>query len=75
MNIPKLKKLESIKMHHGIELKDEYSWVDQSNILEVLKDTSKLNPEVKTFIETKEVIDPRVVEALKKLKQNNANLK
>ena len=37
MNIPKLKKIESVKNYHGIELKDEYSWVDQTNILEVLK--------------------------------------
>ena len=42
MNIPKLKKLESIKKYHNIELKDNYSWVDQPNILEVLKDSKKL---------------------------------
>ena len=51
MNIPKLKKLESIKKYHNIELKDNYSWVDQPNILEVLKDSKKLLPEVKTYIE------------------------
>ena len=37
MNIPKLKKIENVKKYHGIELKDEYSWVDQANILEVKK--------------------------------------
>ena len=51
MNIPKLKKLESVKKYHNIDLKDEYSWVDQLNILEVLKDTSKLLPEVKEYID------------------------
>ena len=51
MNIPKLKKLQSIKKYHDIELKDEYSWVDQSNILEVLKDPGKLLPDVKSYIE------------------------
>ena len=51
MNIPKLKKIENAKRYHGIELKDEYSWVDQPNILEVLKDPKKLLPEVKTYIE------------------------
>ena len=50
MNIPKLKQLESKKNYHGIDLKDEYSWVDQPNILEVLKDSSKLDPEVKNYI-------------------------
>ena len=51
MNIPKLKKIESIKKYHDIELKDNYSWVDQTNILEVLKDPKKLLPEVRTYIE------------------------
>jgi len=56
MNIPKLKKLENAKRYHGIELKDEYSWVDQPNILEVLKDPKKLLPEVKTYIEENNVL-------------------
>ena len=51
MNIPKLKKLESVKKYHDIDLIDEYSWVDQPNILEVLKDSSKLLPDVKEYIE------------------------
>ena len=51
MNIPKLKKIKSAKKYHNIELKDEYSWVDQENILEVLKDSTKLLPEVKKYIE------------------------
>ncbi len=51
MKIPKLKKIESIKKHHGISLEDDYAWVDQPNILEVLKDPSKLLPDVKTYID------------------------
>ena len=51
MKIPKLKKIESVQKYHGISLEDEYAWVDQHNILEVLKDPSKLLPEVRTFIE------------------------
>ena len=51
MNIPKLKKLKSIKKYHEIELNDDYSWVDQPNILEVLKDPTKLLPDVKEYIE------------------------
>ena len=30
---------------------DEYSWVDQSNILDVLKDGNKILPEVKEYID------------------------
>ena len=52
MNIPKLKKIESTKKYHGsCVLSDNYSWVDQKDILEVLKDTKKLLPDVKEYIE------------------------
>ena len=51
MNIPKLKQLKSVKKYHDIEIKDEYSWVDQPNILEVLKDPKKLLPDVKKYID------------------------
>ena len=51
MKIPKLKKIESVKKHHGISLEDDYAWVDQPNILEVLKNPSKLLPDVKKYIE------------------------
>ena len=47
MIIPKLKKIKSEKRYHDILLNDEYAWVDQPDILEVLKDANKLNPEVK----------------------------
>ncbi len=51
MNIPKLKKIKTKKNYHGIPLEDDYSWVDQPNILEVLKDSKKLDTEVKDYIE------------------------
>ena len=51
MKIPKLKKIESIKKYHGISLEDNYAWVDQPNILEVLKDPGKLLPDVREYIE------------------------
>ena len=50
MNIPKLRKNKTKKNYHGITLEDDYSWVDQPNILEVLKDANKLDPEVKNYI-------------------------
>ena len=51
MNIPKLKQLKSVKKYHDIEINDEYSWVDQPDILEVLKDPKKLLPDVKKYID------------------------
>ena len=50
MNIPKLKRIKSEKKYHDITIKDEYSWVDQPDILEVLKDSTKLLPDVKKYI-------------------------
>ena len=51
MNIPKLRKQPIIKSCHNIKWEDEYAWVHQENILEVLKDGSKLLPEVKKYLE------------------------
>ncbi len=51
MNIPKLKKIKSEKKYHEIILKDDYSWVDQPDILEVLKNPNKLLPDVRKYIE------------------------
>ena len=50
MSIPKLKKIKSEKKYHDLTLSDEYAWVDQQNILEVLKDANKLDSEVKDYI-------------------------
>ena len=50
-NPPKLKQKLEVKKYHNYEIKDEFSWVHQKNILEVLKDSSKLNPEVKKYLE------------------------
>ena len=51
MKIPQLKKKLDIKNYHGYQLKDNYSWVDQPNILEVLKNPKQLLPDVRTYIE------------------------
>ncbi len=48
---PKLKRKLEIKRYHGYEIKDEFSWIHQKNILEVLKNSSKLNPEVRKYLE------------------------
>ena len=51
MNIPKLRQQKTIKKCHGISWEDNYSWIQQENILEVLKDSTKLNPEVRKYLE------------------------
>jgi len=51
MKIPQLKKKPEIKSCHNITWEDDYSWVHQNNILEVLKDSSKLLPEIKKYLE------------------------
>ncbi len=51
MKIPQLEKKPELKSCHNVNWEDNYSWVHQSNILEVLKDSSKLIPEVRNYLE------------------------
>ena len=51
MKVPYLKKKPEIKSCHNVEWEDNYSWIHQKNILEVLKDKSKLDPEVKKYLD------------------------
>ena len=51
MKIPQLKKKSETKSCHNISWEDNYSWIHQNNILEVLKDSSKLLPEVRKYLE------------------------
>ena len=51
MKIPQLRKKSEIKTCHNIEWEDNYSWIHQKDILDVLKDSSKLLPEVKNYLE------------------------
>ena len=51
MNIPKLRKQNTIKKCHGSSWEDNYAWIHQADILEVLKDSTKLNPEVRQYLE------------------------
>ena len=51
MKIPHLKKKSEIKTFHNISWEDDYSWIHQDDILEVLKDSKKLNPEVRKYLE------------------------
>jgi len=51
MNIPKLRKEQNIKNYHEYNLVDNYAYVDQPDILSVLKEPKKILPEVKEYIE------------------------
>ena len=73
MNIPKLKKIKTTKNYHGIPLEDDYSWVDQPDILEVLKDPKKLNTQVKDYIEANNKITEDYFTDVKELQKNLFN--
>ena len=51
MKVPQLKKKPELKSCHNTTWEDDYSWIHQGNILEVLKDSSKLLPEVRKYLE------------------------
>ena len=51
MKIPQLKKKPELKSCHNTTWEDNYSWIHQDNILEVLKDSSKLLPDVRKYLE------------------------
>ena len=50
MKIPQLRKKPETKSCHNISWEDNYSWIHQKNILEVLKDKDKLDPEVREYL-------------------------
>ena len=51
MKIPQIQKKLEVKSCHDTTWEDNYSWIHQGNILEVLKDSSKLLPEVRKYLE------------------------
>ena len=51
MKIPQLTKKPEKKSCHNTIWEDDYSWIHQKNILEVLKDGTKLLPEVRKYLE------------------------
>ena len=50
MKLPQLRKKPELKSCHNVTWEDNYSWIHQKNILEVLKDKKKLNPEVEIYL-------------------------
>ena len=51
MKIPQLKKKPEVKKCHNLTWEDNYSWIHQGDILEVLKDSKKLDPDVRKYLE------------------------
>ncbi len=51
MKLPHLQKKPELKSCHGVTWEDNYSWIHQKDILDVLKDKNKLNPEVRKYLE------------------------
>ena len=51
MKLPKLQKKPELKSCHDVTWEDDYSWIHQKDILDVLKNKEKLNPEVKEYLE------------------------
>ena len=50
MKLPQLRKKTEIKSCHNVTWEDNFSWIHQEDILQVLKDKDKLNPEVKEYL-------------------------
>ena len=73
MNIPELKKIKSEKRYHNTTLEDHYSWVDQPDILDVLKNPNKLHPDVKKYIEENNLLTEEYFKDVKDLQKNLFN--
>ncbi len=67
MKIPQLPKKLEIKSCHNITWEDNYSWIHQKNILEVLRDKSKLDPEVKKYLDEENLYAEHHLKDTKKL--------
>ena len=73
MKIPQLEKKTEIKSCHNVRWKDNYSWIHQSNILDVLKDGSKLLAEVRKYLEEENAYTQFHLKDAKKLQKELFN--
>ena len=73
MKIPQLEKKAEIKSCHNVRWKDNYSWIHQSNILDVLKDGSKLLAEVRKYLEEENAYTQFHLKDTKKLQKELFN--
>ena len=70
MKVPQLKKKSEIKSCHNTSWEDNYSWIHQDNILDVLKDSKKLNPEVRQYLEEENSFTELHLENTKKIQKD-----
>ncbi|WP_440909013.1 S9 family peptidase [Candidatus Pelagibacter sp.] len=73
MKIPYLKKKPELKSCHNVTWEDNYSWIHQDDILEVLKDKNKLNPEVKEYLDNENDYANHHLEDTKKIQKDLFN--
>ena len=73
MKIPQLEKKTEVKSYHNVRWKDNYSWIHQSNILDVLKDGSKLLAEVRKYLEEENAYTQYHLKDTKKLRKELFN--
>jgi len=69
MKIPQLAKKMELKSCHNTTWEDNYSWIHQENILEVLRDNSKLDPEVKKYLEEENAYTDHHLKDTKKIQK------
>ena len=69
MKIPQLTKKLELKSCHNTTWEDHYSWIHQENILEVLRDKSKLDSEVKKYLEEENLYAEHHLKDTKKLQK------
>ena len=70
MKVPYLRRQEEVKTAHGYTWSDYYSWIHQSNCLEILRDKSKLNPEVRTYLEEENAYTEKSMNDTKDIQKN-----
>ncbi len=69
MRIPRLKKKLTKKKCHNIEWVDNYAWIHQENILDVLKDKKKLLTEVKNYLLEENTYTQKIMEDTKSIQK------
>ncbi len=69
MKIPQLNKKPELKSCHNVDWEDNYSWIHQNNILEVLRDGSKLLPDVRKYLEEENAYTEHNLKDTKKIQK------
>ena len=70
MKVPHLRKKQEIKSCHSKTWEDNYSWIHQKDILDVLKDKNKLNPEVRDYLNEENAFTEYHLKDTKNLQKN-----